>query len=212
MASITLELTRWKLRRPGATPNAVQRTLLVDLLQPQLPALRAHDVSQLQYYVSRQGDIEVWLSVIAASGNLGTEFQSIDAATAADLAEKCTSASDAILEPAADRYRRGLRLASDLSLELLGADDYRAHQRFLVLAVCSGAASPNVLQAYAMAHSPSHRALSPRERCAFWADFYTPGHRPELSYYGHWLWNITVGPQPQPGQDPWSLLAAIGAA
>jgi len=204
---MTFELTRWKLRRPGPA-FAVQRDLIAEPVAPTLSTIG----SSLEYYVSRQGDNEVWFTVVGAPPNASANsLTAIDTALAADLAERCTSSTDALLHTAAADYRKGLKHATDLAVELLLAPDYQAHQRFLVLATCSGEATPRVLEAYCTAHSASHRALGDAERRRFWFDFYTFGHRPELSYYGHWLWNILVGPQPSPGDDPWRLLRAIGA-
>jgi hypothetical protein len=203
-----LRLTRWQLQRSG-TPLSVQRDLLTAIVLPQLATLRS--VASCQYYASRQGQREVWLTLVADSDPEPAQIPALDTQFGKDLSTKCVSDTDPLLDQAAAEYRIGLQQTTDLALELLSVPDFQPHQRFLVVTMCQGHADPATLEAYAVAHSAMHRTLSSAQRAAFWRGFYTPGHKPELSFYGHWLWNIVVGPQPAPGQDPWALLAQLGA-
>lgn len=205
---MALQLTRWQLQKAG-TPLTVQRELLIALVLPQLATLRS--LPACHYYSSRQGQHEVWLTVLAERDPAPAEIVALDTQFAKDLATKCTSDTDALLDGAAAEYRIGLQHTTDLALDLLSVDGFQSHQRFLVVTMCQGLADPGTLEAYSVAHSTTHRTLSPEDRAVFWRGFYVPGHRPELSFYGHWLWNIVVGPQPMPGQDPWALLVQLGA-
>lgn len=202
---MSLRLNRWILDRPDGEHFAVQRSLILDIAAPQLATLPA----SADYYVSRQDQTKVWLTAIAAATDL--KVDSIRAALGGDVVAECASDSDALLDTAAATYRLGLRLTSDLALDLLADPSYRKHQQFLVFAACHGSASPAVLEAYSLSHSQTHRGLAPDLRSLYWRNFYVPGYRPELSYFGHWLWNIVVGPQPTPGCDPTAILSAVGA-
>jgi len=199
-----LKLARWTFSSAYPSPQS-QRSLILDHAVP------ARDIlAHARSYISRQGN-DVWLSVIAEPTQLADSDAGLGGLLGPVHQARIESDSDALLALDARDYVDRLHRTTDLALELLGATDYRAHQQFLVLVMCAGNATVEVVRAYCQTHCSSSAAWSQEARNQFWSEFFTPGPRPELSFHGHWLWNIVVRPQPCPGDDPQSILENIGA-
>jgi hypothetical protein len=177
----------------------------VELLRSRVIPLR-RQIPHLSY-AARQGT-QLWLTVLASK----QECDRLAATVAFDdySPEIVREFTGDLLLPESESYRVRLHQATDLAFDLLTAGELAAHQRFLVLAKCRGVATEQVLPVYLDAHSRTHRRWTTHQSERFWAGFYEWGPA-GLSYPGHWLWNLVVGPEPEPGEDPMPLLCAVGA-
>lgn len=200
-----LVLVRWIFRGTDASADG-SRALILSRAVPTRAA-----VCTAKSYISRQG-CDVWLTAIAEDTVILASDNRLAALIPSEHRDRQLSDSDALLADDSSGYVDDLHDVTDLAIELLAADDYRDHQRFLVRRMCADTATVHALREYCQLHSRTYASWSSQHADVFWSRLYAPGPRPELSCPGHWFWNIIVGTQPYPRDDPDLILASIGAA
>jgi hypothetical protein len=201
---------RWVLRGFGAKHPArlsedVLRHVAGIVLDFSFDALTA------DYYVSRQGS-DVWLTVFADEKSEGRIVHKLE-----PLPGWCRrinwskSDHDVLLRRSSRRYRHGLRITTDIALGLvLQTGSLVSHQCFFIQQMFTQADPRTALERYFTQHSAEYSSLGIRSWGRYWDDFFSEGPA-GLSYYGHWLWNIVVGPHPPPpGAQPADVAQAIG--
>jgi len=159
------------------------------------------------FYVSRQ-ESRIWITVPTTKSAVAAYGSDVSSGMPAPV-NTWHSETDRILAADCCDYRTALRTTTEVALQLLASSGRRDHQEFLIRAACTGTADSSTLQVYAETHSERARRLSGAHKDTYWRSFYDPGPSPELSFHGHWLWNLVVGPQPWPGMDPSPLLSGL---
>jgi hypothetical protein len=206
-----LTLLRWLLESPTDPPVRAQERIVRDALGPTWHAHLLPAAPTLEYYASKHGTHHGWLTIICDTAAVPTLRTSIVPTLGAFPRTECISATDRLLQSDCVSYRQGLCRTTDIAMDLHLSPLHVQHQRFLVHLMCAGAATPDAVRAYCFLHSSAAQALAPEADRRYWAGFYEQGPSAELSFYGHWLWNIVVGGrQPVPGDDPSAFLQALG--
>lgn len=199
-------LLRWEFELAGsANVSRAQNDLLADSVRQLVegPWQSRPD----GFYVSRQNS-GIWITVLTTNP-AAAAYRSDISSGMPTPASTSQSGTDRILAADCRDYRTGLRTTTEIALQLLASSARRDHQAFLIQAACACAADPSTLRVYAEAHTERARRLAGTLRDRYWGTFYDPGPSPELSFHGHWLWNLVVGPQPRPGMDASQFIAAL---
>ena len=207
---MSAKLLRWFLEAPEQPPVRAQEYLVNQNLAP---AVRTHLAvqSNVSYYVSKQETHRVWLTILGPATSVDQLRSEIDDVLSPRVYQTSESDSDKLLEVKSRDYVLGLKRTTDFAIDVHVSEDLPATQRFLIELMCGGAASVEAVHSFLSAHSASYARLSAEEVTTYLHGFYQPGPSVELSFYGHWLWNIVVGGrQPFPGQDANQLINALG--
>lgn len=207
---------RWVLRGlPTAHADVWRRAERV-MREVVAPAVRHADVVRTarDYYASKQGGsggVDVWLVIFAPEWAEPTLLAAVEPLpTWCRRIDWVRSRDDDLLKRRCRNYRRGLRMVTDVALDLHCSTQLQAHQCFLIDQMFAASDPRPALRAYLSTHSATHAPMDARTQDKFWRDFFSAGPSPVLSYYGHWLWNIVVGPHPPPpGTTPAVIAAAL---
>ncbi len=188
------------------------------------PVVREHASA---YLVSKRAEgagpeASVWLTVIAPAEAEGPLTAAVGRRlTAPDVYRDAGPAGwDLLLHPLATDYRRGLREATDIALDLhcRPGDELREHQCVLIRLACAPEDPRFGLHAYLERHSRTyvalaglqtrHRDLGAHEE--FWTRLFTPGPAVQLERPLLWLFNLVLGVTPRWWAEPAAVAARLG--